>query len=99
MVDTEFKMTFKLVDVDDEHCTLELTMNFEEPEMPPGMELENVTARGNVVLSRANGLLKNETMSFGMTMTMAGEGSMAMNMEVKTLTKPARAKTPSSGMP
>lgn len=99
MVNAESKMTFKLVAVDDEHYTLELTMDIEKLEMPPGMELEKVTASGNVVLNRANGLLKNETMSLGMKMTMTGQGSMAMNMEVKVLTKPAQAKTPSSGMP
>jgi hypothetical protein len=93
----EAKVTYKLMSVDDKHYVLEqkLAMNLDKLQMPPGMELEKVSASGNLVLNRANGLPKS--MNLDMKMTMAGQ--IAMEMDMKVSMKPAQTdkKAPVTG--
>ena len=91
MGDADAKVTYKLISVDDTQYVLEqkMTMNLEKLQMPPGMELDKVSASGNIVLNRANGLPKS--MNLDMKMSMVGQIGMVMDMKLSM--KPAPKDT------
>jgi len=92
MGESDTKVTYKLLAVNDKEIVLEqkLDMDLSEMEMPPGMEIKDVKASGKITLNRLTGLPK--TMNLDMKMDMTGQ--MSMKMDMKMTMKPAPAKKP-----
>ncbi|HHH29675.1 MAG TPA: hypothetical protein ENK57_15205 [Polyangiaceae bacterium] len=94
MGDTESEITYKLLAVDGNFIMVEQTMKIDasELELPGGMEVTEIKAKGQSTIDLRTGLPTEMTMTMEMAMT----GQMDMSMQVKQTIKlvPAPKKKP-----
>jgi len=97
MGESDTKVTYKLVSIDDAVIVLDqkLDLNVDEMEMPGGMTVESAEATGKITIDRRNGLPK--TMSLDMTMVMDGQMAMEMALKLRMKPAPAAKKAPITG--
>ena len=89
MGELEAKMTNKLIAVDDKFITIETKMdvNTDETELPMGMSVESMTAKGKNKVDRRTGLPAMMTMDMNMKMS----GRMPVTMTIKQSMKEVAA--------